>query len=203
MDLGDVFEGADVWPPEIAPPEAFIDVEAWDPEPAAARAATRLGAPLRVGRSAVVTALASRLWTVLLLPVVRTGRLIDLTELVVADADGSVQLGLRAVRLADEATPESVPAALHDVLTPVIDRSRLAPGLQWGNVASSLVAAPRVYGDERLVPWVRELLAREPLAGRLEVRGGRVRRRSCCLFYAAPGAGLCGDCCFDTAPAPT
>jgi FhuF 2Fe-2S C-terminal domain len=39
------------------------------------------------------------------------------------------------------------------------------------------------------------ILAREPLRGTGEFRPGpRFRRRSCCLLYRVPGAGMCGDC---------
>jgi len=197
-----VFEGVSVWPPDLAPGPEFAPVRSWDVVPAAAGAARRMRAPARVGASAVVMGLAARLWTVLLLPPARWGRLIEIDHLVVADDDGSVRLGLTELAWAPgEATHAGVRASMLAVLEPVVADSGLAAGLAWGNVAASLHAVPRIYGEARLVPWVRELLGAEPLAGRLEVRDQRVRRRSCCLFYLAEGGGVCGDCCFDVAPA--
>jgi ferric iron reductase protein FhuF len=48
------------------------------------------------------------------------------------------------------------------------------------------------------------MVGRPPYAGELELLGnGRARRRTCCLFYEVPGAGLCGDCVFDHPPGPS
>ena len=46
------------------------------------------------------------------------------------------------------------------------------------------------------------MLARPPLRGVGEYGPDRrFRRRSCCLLYRVPGAGLCGDCILAGRPA--
>lgn len=93
-------------------------------------------------------------------------------------------------------------------------RYRLAPGLLRGNAASALAAAAR-----QVRGWARQdgrpdagdlahdlavrLLAHPALAGAGTLGATGFRRRSCCLYYRVPGGGVCGDCCFSCAPAPS
>ncbi|MZE70246.1 (2Fe-2S)-binding protein, partial [Streptomyces sp. SID5789] len=44
------------------------------------------------------------------------------------------------------------------------------------------------------------LLAHPLLTGTGTLTGTAFRRRSCCLYYRVPGAGVCGDCCFPRPP---
>ncbi|GAA3997043.1 hypothetical protein GCM10022384_50230 [Streptomyces marokkonensis] len=81
----------------------------------------------------------------------------------------------------------------------------------WGNAASALAGAGR-----ELDGWARRhgrgdtaararsltagLLAHPLLTGTGTLTGTAFRRRSCCLYYRVPGAGVCGDCCFSRPP---
>lgn len=78
----------------------------------------------------------------------------------------------------------------------------VAAGLLWGNAASSAVGALQGLAAAGIVPAERcrafgdALLELPALRG----TGGFVgpslafRRRSCCLFYVLPNAGMCADC---------
>ncbi|MCT7351950.1 (2Fe-2S)-binding protein, partial [Streptomyces sp. 15-116A] len=109
--------------------------------------------------------------------------------------------------------PQEPAAALHATvalgnLTPlnaaVRRLSGLSPHILRGNSASALVGALRVLLTQAPHPpypvtgLVRALLDREPLTGAgVFTAAGRTlafRRSSCCLYYRAPGGGLCGDC---------
>ncbi|WP_310911836.1 (2Fe-2S)-binding protein [Lipingzhangella rawalii] len=88
------------------------------------------------------------------------------------------------------------------------EQVKLAPGLLWGNVASSVSGACRRLADLRpgmsqpALELGQALLELEPLRG----RGEFVRpfpqlpqtaffvRRTCCLYYRVPNNGKCGDC---------
>ncbi|MGP7997835.1 MAG: (2Fe-2S)-binding protein [Streptosporangiaceae bacterium] len=70
-----------------------------------------------------------------------------------------------------------------------------------GNVASALAGASATLAATfparaaRATELAAGVLAREPLRGSGEFGpAGRFRRRSCCLLYRVPGAGMCGDC---------
>ena len=104
-------------------------------------------------------------------------------------------------------------------LDPAADRHAGARGIRayvrpvatgaLGNVASSLAGAltmlrtarpDRATGrDDELVG---RLLEHGTLAGTgdLDPAGPSFVRRSCCLFYRVPGAGICGDCVLDEPP---
>ncbi len=81
-------------------------------------------------------------------------------------------------------------------------RVRLAPGLLSGNIASALVGAARALLSVRpdlrrpITGITDSLLDTGRLAGSGVITRGDLnfRRRSCCLFYRAPGGGKCGDC---------
>ncbi|WP_234438650.1 (2Fe-2S)-binding protein [Streptomyces sp. NRRL S-340] len=116
------------------------------------------------------------------------------------------------------ATDALARAVLHAHLEPLAAalraRYRLAPGLLRGNAASALAAAARqvrgwalrdgrpATGDLAHGLAVR-LLAHPALAGAGTLGATGFRRRSCCLYYRVPGGGVCGDCCFSRAPAPS
>ncbi|MFE2727035.1 (2Fe-2S)-binding protein [Kitasatospora sp. NPDC059327] len=81
----------------------------------------------------------------------------------------------------------------------------LAGRLLDGNAASALAGALRMVEPHaapgRARALVAELLRRPPLAGTGALRTAGFRRTSCCLYYrVGPGAGVCGDCCFDSPP---
>ena len=77
----------------------------------------------------------------------------------------------------------------------------------WGNVASALAGAAGLLAEafpsraQAAGRLTAEILGQGPLAGTGELvqpDAARPRRflvrRSCCLFYRVPGAGICGDC---------
>lgn len=88
-------------------------------------------------------------------------------------------------------------AALGDL---VLGVEKLASGLLWGNAASALAGAVRAIARDR-----PEHAAEAIAVGRALSEAGPLRstgywadavytRRSCCLYYRVPGAGMCGDC---------
>lgn len=191
-----------VWPPDLDPDDRYASVGELVAGGLAERVCHRLGdPPLRVGESAVVMGVASRLWSVLVVPAARDRVLVDPAALCARDDDGAVVLGVRPGPGPADPSADDVATTLHAVLDPVVAAFDLAPRLLWGNVAASLHAVPRVHGVPEAVPLVADLLARAPLAGELdELGGGHARRRTCCLFYLVPGGGLCGDCVLDAVP---
>ena len=83
----------------------------------------------------------------------------------------------------------------------------VSPRVLWGNAASAVAAGKRLLGEERPAAAGRaaavatRVLATGPLrgTGRLLApqppdRNWTFRRRSCCLYYRAPGGAPCEDC---------
>ena len=103
---------------------------------------------------------------------------------------------------------------LRPIVMPVLEAFgrtfALSPQVLWGNVASSLAGALTMLRTARpdradaATRLVGELLEHGTLAGTgdLDPAGPSFVRRSCCLFYRVPGAGICGDCVLDEAPKP-
>ncbi|MFI1507032.1 (2Fe-2S)-binding protein [Streptomyces sp. NPDC020597] len=106
-------------------------------------------------------------------------------------------------------------AVLEDHLEPLSAALRarcpVAPGLLRGNAASALAATARLlvgwadgHGRPDVAARTRDLtaalLAHPLLTDTGTLSDGVFRRRSCCLYYRVPGAGLCGDCCFTRSP---
>jgi ferric iron reductase protein FhuF len=91
----------------------------------------------------------------------------------------------------------SIVGPFNDALAATVS---LSPQVSWGNTISAANGAVTVMAMTRpdLEPsgraLVRALLDTEPLRNTADLGDGRFLRRSCCLFYQAPGAGLCGDC---------
>ncbi|MFD3531093.1 (2Fe-2S)-binding protein [Streptomyces sp. NPDC058664] len=181
------------------------------------RVTARLGAPeRRVGASVAHLGLAARLWSTALGPAALHGRFPDLAP---AELywDGALTApddlwwagGTTRPATVDElraAVQEAHLVPLHAALR---RDGRVSPRLLWGNAGSALAGALRELTRwarahdrpdvaERAAALVSGLLDHPDLAG--TVRGPRLRRASCCLYYRCPGAGLCGDCVFDHAP---
>lgn len=113
-----------------------------------------------------------------------------------------------------ESLPELLHGPLHQTVTvrnlgPLAAAVRrtggVSPQVLRGNSASALVGALRVLlaaapeTARTAVPLVRGLLDAPPLTGAGTLRTGpdgtlSFHRRSCCLYYRVPGAGVCGDC---------
>ncbi|MFF8781522.1 (2Fe-2S)-binding protein [Streptomyces sp. NPDC015140] len=186
------------------------------------RVADALRAPeARVAASVAQQGLAARLWSVALACAAFTGRVPDLApDLLCWDPDATAPddlwlAGVRSARPADTAALADVVLTAHlaPLTAAVHDRYGVAAGLLWGNAASALAGAGR-----ELDRWARRhghadaagragaltagLLAHPLLAGTGTLTGTAFRRRSCCLYYRVPGAGVCGDCCFPQPPGP-
>ncbi|MEV4936901.1 (2Fe-2S)-binding protein [Streptomyces zaomyceticus] len=181
------------------------------------RVAARLGAPeRRVGASVAHLGLAARLWSTALGPAALHGRFpaLDPAEL---HWDGALTSPDDLWWAGSETRPGTVDelrAAVQEAhLVPLHAALRrdghISPRLLWGNAGSALAGALReltrwahAHGRpgaaERAAALVAGLLDHPDLAG--TVRGPRLRRASCCLYYRCPGGGLCGDCVFDHAP---
>ncbi|MER6784923.1 (2Fe-2S)-binding protein [Streptomyces sp. NPDC000658] len=172
----------------------------------------------RIGASVAQQGLAARLWSVTLGCAVLYGCVPDLApELLRWDPDGSAPDDLWLTRVrprpADAATVAQVvvDGHLEPLGTALRARHPVAAGLLRGNAGSALAAAARLleqwagaHGRPDVAAHARaltaELFAHPYLAGAGVLGGARFRRRSCCLYYRAPGGGLCGDCCFTRPP---
>ncbi|MCX4766813.1 (2Fe-2S)-binding protein [Streptomyces sp. NBC_01275] len=172
----------------------------------------------RIGASVAQQGLAARLWSAALGCAVLYGRIPDLDpRLLRWDADGGApdDLWLTEVRARPGDAATLAAAVLDGHLEPLSAALRarhpVAPGLLRGNAASALAGAAR-----QLEQWARaharpevaartraltaELFAHPLLADTGTLTGTAFRRRSCCLYYRAPGGGVCGDCCFTRPP---
>jgi hypothetical protein len=192
-----------VWAPDLAPDDRYVPLSELDVPAYSQAICQRLGgAPLRVGQSALLMGIASRLWSLTVVPAARDSVLPDPATFVVREDDGAVVIGVAKPRGWSAPTATDVHDLTLDVLRPLVEALPLSERLLWGNAAASLYAVPRVHALPEAVALVGDLVERSPYAGELELLGdGRARRRTCCLFYEVPGAGLCGDCVFDHAPA--
>jgi len=183
----------------------------------------RMGtAEARVAASTLQLGIAARLWSVALGAAVLGGVVPDLDRggtYWSLPASGPMELWLPRPRVSGASV--DVADALYDVvaerhLAPLGRAVRavtpVASGLLWGNAASALVGAARFLhaGLRRTDPSAaRDALAfAVALLERGELRGTGVwlpappafRRTSCCLYYRAGSAGLCGDCVLAAPP---
>lgn len=125
---------------------------------------------------------------------------------VASSGSGSVPSG--AGDLADELDTRILAPIVTPVLEAFAETFALSRQVLWGNVASSLAGALTMLGTARPdraaagADLLGHLLETGTLRGTGDVDAvrGSFRRRSCCLFYRMPGAGICGDCVLDEAP---
>ncbi|WP_139983769.1 (2Fe-2S)-binding protein [Nocardioides litoris] len=190
------------WEPDLAPDDRYVPLAEVDLEALARAVARRMGdPPLRVGWSTAVMGIASRLWSLTVVPYVVDGVLPDPATILLRHDEGAVTLGVREPRGWVQASVDDLERAVHEVVDPLVAATPLSPRLLWGNVAGSLATVPRVHVLPRARPVVAHLLDGPGLAGEVVVRpDGSTRRGTCCLFWQVPGAGLCGDCVLDTVP---
>ncbi|MEB8338285.1 (2Fe-2S)-binding protein [Streptomyces endophyticus] len=161
----------------------------------------------RIGASIAHLGLAARLWSPVLACALVHGIVPTMSTVEWSGEGSALHLprpeGRHASRLpslADAvfAEVDGVLAAVESGLT-----VKVAPRLLAGNSASALVGSaaqllrsrPDLRTDVRHV--TQELLETGRLRGTGRITGPDLafRRRSCCLFYRAPGGGKCGDCC--------
>ncbi|GAA2259017.1 hypothetical protein GCM10010145_33720 [Streptomyces ruber] len=168
----------------------------------------------RVAASVAHQGLVARLWSVALGSVAVYGHVPDLAPRLLRwdpEAGAPDDLWLAEVRfLPADALGDLVRDRHLAPLAAVLRaRFRLPDGLLRGNAASALTGAVRQIdrwartgahpeAGDRARAVAAELLAHPFLSGTLDPV--TLRRRSCCLYYRAPGGGVCGDCCFDRPP---
>lgn len=181
--------------------------------------AQRLGTPeRRVAASVAQLGLASRLWSLALGPAALTGTFPDpRPELLCWDPGAATPDDLRLD--GDSRLPGTADrireAVLHGHLVPLVAAvrrdTRVSERLLWGNAGSALAGAAgqltawaRTHGRPDAAARARALAAGlldDPLLrGTGAPYGPGFRRRTCCLYYRAPGGGLCGDCALDHVP---
>ncbi|MER5439914.1 (2Fe-2S)-binding protein [Streptomyces sp. NPDC002790] len=161
----------------------------------------------RIGASIAHLGLAARLWSPVLACALVHGIVLAMSTVEWSGESSALRLprpeGRRATELrsladAVHAEVDGVLAAVENGLT-----VKVAPRLLAGNSASALLGSSaqllRSRPDLRtdLTRLTRELLETGRLHGTGRITGPDLtfRRRSCCLFYRAPGGGTCGDCC--------
>lgn len=119
-------------------------------------------------------------------------------QFAVADADWiEAPTPRRAADLIAGSLLTGVLAPLNDTLDTL---TSLSPQVSWGNVISAangavtVLSMSRPHDEGAGRALVRALADTGPLVRTATFLDGRFVRRSCCLFYQAPGSGLCGDC---------
>ncbi|GAB3972358.1 (2Fe-2S)-binding protein [Streptomyces sparsus] len=175
----------------------------------------------RVGASIAFLGLAARLWSVALAPAALDAAQPDLSPERLhwspASAPGD-DLWLPtpgALPRSDDPPGLLRGTVLDDHLVPLVAAVRtvtpVAEPLLWGNAASALSGAlaqlaawcrahEREAAGRRAARITVDLLAHAPLRGSGTLTAAGFRRRTCCLYYRAPGGGLCGDCVFPAPP---
>lgn len=119
------------------------------------------------------------------------------------------QFGTTGLRWVDVSGPSDAASSISDsvLATIVVPLNRtfrstfsLSHQITWGNAISAAngavtvmaITRPELQAPGRAL--IRALLNTEYIEGTGEFVGDQFVRRSCCLFYQAPGAGFCGDC---------
>ena len=159
---------------------------------------------LRIGASLVHLGHAARLWSPLLACVLGHGVVPDLTDLQRADDGARLRLPEPVGERVDSPSADLLyRVVVQDHMEPLAAglRVKLAPALLSGNIASALVGASAALLSVRpdlrqpVVMITNSLLSTRRLNGSGIITGDLdFRRRSCCLFYRAPGGSKCGDC---------
>lgn len=157
-----------------------------------------LGTDLRVAASIAQLGLVARLVAPVLAAAARHGVLLDLTggywqppltsTFALSLPDGRASVAADALAACVQAGPVAE-------LTAAIGRlATVPPRVLAGNIASAVNGAALQLGPAAY-PAAAALLAGIPSEDAYP--GPGFRRRSCCLRYRVPRAGLCGDCVLD------
>lgn len=176
----------------------------------------RLGtAEQRVAGSILQQGYAARLWSVTLGPVLTSGVLPDLPDLLWRSTSGSLLefalpaptgwcggAGTRPDAVADRLYRTVVDGHLDPLGRTLGAAFAVSPRILAGNGASALVGTLRVLpAGSQGGPLLSALLRRPGLLGTGTLTRGpdgpdgpAFARNSCCLYYRVPGGGLCGDC---------
>jgi iron complex transport system ATP-binding protein len=169
----------------------------------------------RVAASIFFLGFAARLWSVGIGAVVGHRLLPELAaeQLLFREIGGQIALHIARPTgwQGDDLESMLVDAVLDAHLTPLstalYELGPVSRELLRGNTVSALLGAAREYDRHRRAPspgpgWqlARRLCADERLSGTVSFNGTDYRRSSCCLYYRAPGGGVCGDCVFTQVP---
>ncbi len=170
------------------------------------------GTEQRVAASTFFLGFAARLWSIGLGALAGHRLLVDLDAeyLLFREAGGQIQLHIEhpLAWQGDDLEPMLADMVLESHLAPLSTAlHRLGPisdKLLRGNAASALLGAARVF-DRRASAgpgWqvARRLCVDQRLSAAIHFNEAGYRRTSCCLFYRAPRAGLCGDCVLTSMP---
>ncbi|MGH3642925.1 MAG: (2Fe-2S)-binding protein [Mycobacterium sp.] len=176
--------------------------------------------PVKVAASSFQLGIAARL----LSPVVGAATclgvlpLLDLRSVTWRSTTGHVpQFGATDLQWVAAPTPQRAAALISaSVLTAIFaplnetlrSLTSLSPRVTWGNVISAANGAvtvlsmsqPRHEASGRAL--IGALLETEHLNGTATLARGVFLRSNCCLFYQAPGSGLCGDCVLSESDPP-
>jgi iron complex transport system ATP-binding protein len=160
----------------------------------------------RVAASTFFLGFAARLWSIGLGALAGHRLLPDLDagHLLFRERDGQIQLHIEdpVAWQGDDLEPMLAEMVLEWHLAPLSAALRglgpISNKLLWGNAASALLGAARVFDRNATAGpgWqlARRLCADERLSAAIRFNGVSYRRTSCCLYYRAPRGGLCGDC---------
>ncbi len=163
----------------------------------------------QVAASTFFLGFAARLWSIGLGAVAGHRMLPDLApeHLMFQETDGQIRLHIQhpVVWQGGDLEPRLADLVLAGHLTPLGSALRrlgpISEKVLRGNAASALLGAARIF-DRGATPgpgWqlARRLCNDKRLSGAIRFNGvndADYRRTSCCLYYRAPGGGLCGDC---------
>lgn len=213
------------WPGSVSLAELYADDRALAGMVEAV--AQRMGVEeFRTAASTFAVGFAARLWSITLGAAVMHRALPNLDPTVLrwatTDTGPALVLGRPAYWTpTGAATGDDVATAMTAAITGIVlDRhlealrrslariGGFSTPLMWGNAASTLLSSARMidrHRDHTEQGPADELATRlltDPRLADAVVRNdsGGHRRRSCCLYYRVPGAGLCGDCALDTVP---
>jgi hypothetical protein len=164
---------------------------------------------LRIAASLVHLGHASRLWSPVLACALAHHVIPDLKDLERADDGAQLRLPEPTGRAVGNISAKLLyRVVVQEHLQPFAAglRTKLAPTLLAGNIASALVGASRALLSARpdlrgpILHTTEALLDTGVLTGTGIVTDSHLgfRRGSCCLFYRIPGRSVCGDCVFRT-----
>ncbi|MGA8544454.1 MAG: ATP-binding cassette domain-containing protein [Mycobacterium sp.] len=166
----------------------------------------------RVAASTFFLGFAARLWSIGLGALAGHRLLLDLDaeHLLFREQDGQIQLHIEHPVAwqgdnLEQLLADTVLAEHLAPLTAALRRLRPISGkLLQGNAASALLGAAQVFDRDASAKsgWqtARRLCSDERLAAAICFNETSYRRASCCLYYRAPGGGLCGDCVLTSTP---
>ncbi|MGH3966629.1 MAG: (2Fe-2S)-binding protein, partial [Mycobacterium sp.] len=166
----------------------------------------------RVAASTFFLDFAARLWSIGLGALAGHRLLPDFApeHLLFREAGGQIQLHIQhpVAWQGDDLEPLLLDIVLESHLAPLTAAlrrlGRISEKLLVGNAAAALLGAADVFDRHTTskTGWrlARTLCTDERLSDAIRFSETGYRRTSCCLYYRAPGGGLCGDCVLTSQP---